>query len=241
MKLTLKESADSRITLNYDGEYSQYVDKRWRIDLDNFLTVINKLKTLIDSNKQIFDYTDNKVHDVAYEIGMDAEYVDSWLEDSWDMFKEYLDRNDLNVIPVRGSGSKFVIRTDRDDDFVELLDGVRQGDITIEDILSALYQRFVNGYDDTAWYCLTSDEKFNEFLALEYTANYEDKFGDDEALEWDVQEILSDSELNYAKPLDVKEVIDEVRCIIDAYQYVEDFKENQVQNYNDYVSNMEEF
>lgn len=239
MKLSINESMGQIKPLTYKGEFSQYVDNSWRKRINSFLISVNKLNTLLNNHPEIFTYTDAKVHEVAYEIGMDAEYIDDWLEFSWNNFKDYLESHNLKIVPLRRSNSKFTIVSDSYDNFLEDI----TNDFTIDSLIDELYETFcgTSSYSGCDWQYLTSDESFEDFLATSYIEDYEGSLNDDvDLLSTGVEDILSSSDIGYAESEDVDTIISEVQNIIDAYQSLEDFKANQVQNYRDYVSAINE-
>lgn len=239
MKLSINESMGKIKPLTWKGEFSQYVDNSWRNRINSFLISVNKLNTLLNNHPEIFTYTDAKVHEVAYEIGMDAEYIDEWLEFSWNNFEDYLESHNLKIVPFGRSSSKFTIVSDSYDNFLEDI----SDDLTINSLIDELYETFVgtSSYSGCDWQYLTSDESFEDFLATSYINDYEGSLNDDvDLLSTGVEDILSSSDIEYAESEDVDTIISEVQNIIDAYQSLEDFKANQVQNYRDYVSAINE-
>lgn len=242
MKLTLKESAGGYEPLKYDGEYSVHLSTRNRIDFDNFREKAEELRQLLLKNLHIFTYTNAKLPD-AYQIAPDPETFDDWCYGSWEVFEDYLAARDLKTQHLR-STSRFVIRADEDNSFMDVITDLlhthnaRTPDaITLENVLEALYREcYPYSYVGGAWNCLASDDALNNFLAQQYIEEYE--FGSDD-IDTDVNEIVADSELAYVDSKDVYKAIKEVENIVDAYEYLQDFKDNQETYFQDYLNDLQ--
>ena len=187
---------------------------------------INKLVAFLTDNSSILTFTDAKLYDVAYNVKEDeGDCYELFLEDSWRNFEEFLDEHGLQTVQFARSGSKFYIR---DDSYLdEFLHELENEDITFENVFNAITVSCL-GYselNDSNLDAPTMDEImsadcFQHFDgSVEETVNYWQ-----EEITYFCEDILSS----------IKDIAKDIGPIISAYNYVENFKNNQLKHWNEY-------
>lgn len=220
-------------------EYTQYVPKDVLQKLEYVRNNAIELANLINSHDYILTYTDAKLHDVFYEFDDVDEF---FLDIKWQDFEEYVKEKDCEIDDVRSSSSKFYVTNDFMNEIHNLTTSNRRGDIdpiTPEDIIFAIAEAyFADAYLLSDVSMLLSDEKLNEYIhdtlmdgydvSLNDLAELVPEFvDDDEDYNFDVLFDISSHEFNAAKK--------SIQNVIDCYNYIIDFKENQVQIYQDFL------
>lgn len=221
-------------------EYTQYVPKDVLQKLEFVRKNAIELANLINSHDYILTYTDAKLHDVFYEFD---DVDDFFLDIKWQDFEEYVRDRYCELDAVRRSNSKFYVTNDFMNEIRNLTTtgggGRYINPITPEDIIFAIAEAYLgNAYLLTDVSILLSDEKLNEYIhdtlmdgydvSLDDLAELVPEFvDDDEEYNFDVLFDISSDEFNLAK--------EAIQDVIDCYNYIIDFKENQVQIYQDYL------
>ena len=220
-------------------EYTQYVPKDVLQKLEYVRKNAIELANLINSHDYILTYTDAKLHDVFYEFDDVDEF---FLDAKWQDFEEYVRENGCKIDSVRSSSSKFYVTNDFMDEIHDLTTSNRRGDIdpiTPEDIIFAIAEAyFGNAYLLSDVSILLSDEKLNEYIhdtlmdgydvSLDDLAELVPEFvDDDEDYDFDILFDISSDEFSLAKK--------SIQDVIDCYNYIIDFKEKQVQIYQDFL------
>lgn len=226
-------------------EYTQYVPKDVLQKLEFVRKNAIELANLINSHDYILTYTDAKLHDVFYEFD---DVDDLFLDVKWQDFEEYVKEKDCEIDDVRSSSSKFYVTNDFMDEIHDLTTSNRRGDIdpiTPEDIIFAIAEAyFADAYLLSDVSMLLSDEKLNEYIhdtlmdgydvSLNDLAELVPEFvDDDEDYNFDILFDISSGEFNAAKK--------SIENVIDCYNYIIDFKKNQVQIYQDFLDANSEF
>lgn len=187
---------------------------------------INKLVNFLSDNSNILTFTDNKLYDVGYNVEEDEDNCyRQFLEDSWRNFKEFLDELGLQTVQFARSGSKFYIR---DDSYLdEFLNELENEDITFENALNAITISCL-GYselNDSNLDASTIDEIMSVDCvrlfdgSVEETVNYWQ-----EEITYFCEDILSS----------IKDISNDIKPIISAYDYVKNFKDNQLKYWDEY-------
>lgn len=221
-------------------EYTQYVPKDVLQKLEFVRKNAIELANLINSHDYILTYTDAKLHDVFYEFD---DVDDFFLNGKWQDFEEYVKEKGCKIDAVRSSNSKFYVTNDFMDEIRNLTTtnsgGRYVNPITPEDIIFAIAEAcFNSAYLLTDASILLSDEKLNEYIhdtlmdgydvSLNDLAELVPEFvDDDEDYNFDILFDISSDEFDLAK--------EAIENVIDCYNYIIDFKENQVQIYQGFL------
>ena len=187
---------------------------------------INKLVNFLSDNTNILTFTDDKLYDVGYNIeeGEDNCY-EQFLEDSWRNFEEFLNELGLQTVQFARSGSKFYIR---DDSYLdEFLNELENEDITFENVLNAITISCL-GYselNDSNLDASTMDEIMSADCVNHFDGSIEETVDYWQGeITYFCEDILSS----------IKDISNDIQPIISAYDYVEDFKNNQLKYWNEY-------
>lgn len=221
-------------------EYTQYVPKDVLQKLEYVRNNAIELANLINSHDYILTYTDAKLHDVFYEFD---DVDDFFLDIEWQDFEEYVKEKGCKIDNFGRSSSKFYVTNDFMDEIRDLTTTSGGGryinPITPEDIIFAIAETYLgNAYLLSDVSILLSDEKLNEYIhdtlmdgydvSLNDLAELVPEFvDDDEEYNFDVLFDISSDEFDDARK--------SVQDVIDCYNYIIDFKENQVQFYQDFL------
>ena len=239
----------TKIRINESDDYKErYADKLSLESKDIIKNVRNACKQigeLLYKNQDIFGYTDAKLYDVtryADEQDLNAEW-DNFLDDMWRDFEEYCNEHDLKIIPVRRSNSKFYIRSGSNNSVNVALD-------EIDNYLNkGRYSRTLSAEELGEWFITYYWS--NELNQLDYEIDY--IFNDNklnEYIDW-LDKMYSDETTtgidianneiyeNWSDLDVIEKAIPVLNEIIAGYKYGKDFKDSQLDIWNDYIARNE--
>ena len=209
--------------------------------MTNFKNIYNEYKPEIERlNKQFkklqkhtkkLNYTDLKLHDVAFYVGDDEKLLNHFVnfcECEYDYFEYWLDENNLKTEQLGRTSSFYFYSLDKnpysfyDFDIYDMKD-----DQNIFDTLGY-------GLESETELLLNSSNLKEFYYDLENELNYDLSDSDElDDLETELEDAIEELEeylIAYYK---------EIKAVKRAYKWLEDYKKYQVESFKDFVENNE--
>lgn len=220
-------------------EYTSLIPQKYLTAINKYFDNCKKIANYLETHSYILEYTDAKLHDVFWEFD---NVDDFFLTIEWENFEEYCKDIDVTIENKRGSSSKFYLNDD--DGFLknvrDLADTDRWGNYKIDwlDIADAVDYTYYNGTFDASVF--ETESILNDYLMNEVFEYY-----DHDTME-DIAKAVADI-IETESTFNIVELVPESGKLIDvlkkgpekAHNYLNEFKENQVQIYQDYLNNNE--
>lgn len=191
------------------------------------LNKLNKELEIIRQNGFIYSNllnksTDLKLHELAITEGVDAEDFEDFCAYHYELFAEYLKSLHLKQVYI-GRSSSFYLNTD----YIDLFKYSYQGKMTIKDIVYFICE---SSGIDTDYIEISETGLITDLLEV--------KFADGSYTSWE-KYFLEDTELDIVIS-DLKSYVDDfvedLNNIRSVYEYIENFKSNQIELFNEYQS-----
>lgn len=230
---------------NYKEHYADKLSSESKAIIKNVRNACKQMGELLYKNQDIFGYTDAKLYDVAHyadEKDLNREW-EWFLDDMWINFKEYCNEHNLEIVPVRSSNSKFYIRSASNNSVNVALDEIdnylNKGRYSRTLSAEELGDWFITYYWGNELNKLVSDIDyiFDDNKLNEYIDWLVKMYGDATTTGID---IANDEIYENWSDLDVIEkAIPVLNEIIAGYKYGKDFKDSQLDIWNDYIASNE--
>ena len=226
----LKETPETDLTY-----YSRLSDEAQN-DIVSTKQAVESLVNTLSQHKDILTFTDDKLYDVFYnaEEG-DEDLLQMFCSDTWEDFENYLNSLDLITKQFNRSNSKFYIRTgDTVDNFLYELENE---DIDFETVLNAINDAYLsyNASYIQLTGALMNPSEIDTIIKDECSEYFNDSI-EDAVDDWNGNIIDFCYEVNDS----INQILEGIKPIIKAYDYVINFKNNQVKYWNEYKRNYEE-
>lgn len=234
-KKFIKEAID-------DTSYISLIDPKVMKEIKDFRTKVNEIAKLIYNNNFILSYTDNKLYDVAYncDLGPNGEWFNDFCEDQWASFDDECDYHGIEQDWIRGSNSKFYLTNE--DDYVtkyirDNMDKSYNDDLDeIANFVALAYCATNIGYTSEELYgSIMTDSELEQYLldsCLWYAEHMD--MNNEEAIA-DIMERWYPDDTN-----ELNNIKNNVTKTVEAYKLIENFKDNQVDIYNNWLENQKE-
>ena len=208
--------------------------------MTNFTKIYNEYKPQIEKlNRQFkklqkhtqgLNYTDLKLHDVAFYVGDDEKLLNdfaNFCECEYDYFQYWLEENMLQTEYIGRTSSFYFYGGHSESNFYDFDIYDMKDDENIFDTLGF-------GFESELETLFNSNDFYQAYYNLENDLNYDlldcDDLDDLETgLEDTIEELEEYLQAYYKEIKDVKR----------AYKWLENYKDNQVENFKDFVENNE--
>lgn len=224
------------------SEYAKYFNPELMKKYNSYFNLILRVQNILfKQNPELLKYTDAKVHDIFVSF----DNVDEiFLDDEWRTFEEFVADRNCEIIPLKRSSSKFYITNS----FLNYY--LNNGGYTFDESEYDDFMETAQAIDEYVWgewgtgtpSVYHDEREFLKSISYWIEDNYEpgttlDDFTEDELYElfngcW--EDIIGYGTMDFEES-DVRGILGCLKDAIACHDYIKQFKDNQVQIYQDFL------